>query len=107
MIPNLYSRLRVFKESETFVKAGHNGLDYVADTAAHVGPYTSIVAMTTAVANIVMITPNGGPNANAAGGHVDGYPNLNSVNLGIGVPFEGSIASFTLASGSVVAYRGN
>lgn len=85
--------------------AGIVAMDYIADTNPHTGPYDCFIAQAAAVANI---TPQAADPAQrgATGGQVIGYPDLTAVVLAVGVPFKGNFSGIQLASGKVMAYRG-
>ncbi len=83
--------------------AGHQGMDYITDTLPHTGPYDCFIAQAAAVANIIATPVD--PLNGATGGRVQG--DLTAVVLAVGVPFRGNFSGIRLASGSVMAFRGN
>lgn len=88
--------------------AGHQGMDWINDTNPHTPPnggtYDCFIAMTAAVANIVVPAQPVGFGQN--GGQVRGFPDLTAVNLAVGVPFRGLFSGIKLASGTIMAFYG-
>lgn len=72
------------------VKNQKAGGAYIADTAAHVGQWDSIQALSAAIANLTA-------------GDLTG--NLTAVPIPAGTMIHGTFTGITLASGAVIAYN--